>query len=89
MLSNNAAVALFIPIGLSMARQIGAPPEAFAAAVIYAANCSFATPIGYQTNLMVMGPGHYSFGDFIRAGVPLIVLLAVVFALTAPWYYGH
>ncbi|MGV0911031.1 SLC13 family permease [Martelella sp. FOR1707] len=87
-LSNNAAVALFIPIGLSMARQIGAPPEAFAAAVIYAANCSFATPIGYQTNLMVMGPGHYSFGDFIRAGVPLIVLLAVVFALTAPWYYG-
>ncbi|WP_180899542.1 SLC13 family permease [Martelella soudanensis] len=87
-LSNNAAVALFIPIGLSMAHQIGAPPEAFAAAVIYAANCSFATPIGYQTNLMVMGPGHYSFGDFIRAGVPLIVLLTVVFALAAPWYYG-
>ncbi len=87
-LSNNAAVALFIPIGISMAHQIGAPPEAFAAAVIYSANCSFATPIGYQTNLMVMGPGHYSFGDFIRAGVPLIVLLTVVFALVAPWYYG-
>lgn len=87
-LSNNAAVALFIPIGLSMAHQIGAPPEAFAAAVIFAANCSFATPIGYQTNLMVMGPGHYGFADFIRAGVPLIVLLTIVFALVAPWYYG-
>ncbi|TCT41050.1 SLC13 family permease [Martelella mediterranea] len=88
MLSNNAAAALFIPIALDMARQIGAPPEAFAATVIYAANCSFATPIAYQTNLMVMGPGHYSFSDFLRAGTPLIILITVVFSLLAPWYYG-
>ncbi|TPW28561.1 SLC13 family permease [Martelella alba] len=87
LLSNNAAAALFIPIAINMARQVGAPPEAFAAAVIYAANCSFATPIGYQTNLMVMGPGHYSFRDFIRAGFPLVLVVTITFALVAPWYY--
>nr|WP_272212579.1 SLC13 family permease [Marinicella sp. W31]MDC2878493.1 SLC13 family permease [Marinicella sp. W31] len=87
-LSNNAAAALFIPIALDMARRIGAPPEVFAAAVIYAANCSFATPIAYQTNLMVMGPGHYSFSDFLRAGIPLIAIITIAFSLLAPWYYG-
>ncbi|MAM10946.1 MAG: SLC13 family permease [Rhizobiaceae bacterium] len=87
-LSNNAAAALFIPIALDMANRIGAPPEVFAAAVIYAANCSFATPIAYQTNLMVMGPGHYGFGDFLRAGLPLIGVITVAFSLLAPWYYG-
>lgn len=87
-LSNNAAAALFIPIALDMARQVGAPPAAFAAAVIYAANCSFATPIAYQTNLMVMGPGHYTFNDFVRAGLPLIIIITVTFSLIAPWYYG-
>ncbi|WP_319518744.1 SLC13 family permease [uncultured Martelella sp.] len=88
LLSNNATSALFIPISLDMARRIGAPPEVFAAAVIYAANCSFATPIAYQTNLMVMGPGHYGFRDFLRAGLPLIALITVVFSLLAPWYYN-
>ncbi|WP_348245656.1 SLC13 family permease [Martelella sp. AD-3] len=87
-LSNNAAAALFMPIALNMAHQIGAPPLAFAAAVIYAANCSFATPISYQTNLMVMGPGHYSFADFVRGGLPLVVIIAVAFALLAPFYYN-
>jgi di/tricarboxylate transporter len=56
--------------------------------VIFAANCSFATPIGYQTNLLVMGPGHYRFGDYLRAGTPLIIIVWLTFSLFAPWYYG-
>ena len=87
-LSNNAVAALFIPIALDVARRLGAPPEAFIGAVIYAANCSFATPIGYQTNLLVMGPGHYRFSDFIRAGTPLVLIIWLTFSLLAPWYYG-
>jgi di/tricarboxylate transporter len=63
-------------------------PHVFAVAVIFAANCSFASPLGYQTNLLVMGPGHYKFTDFARAGLPLIVLLWAAFSLFAPWYYG-
>ncbi|WP_176082735.1 SLC13 family permease [Martelella sp. HB161492] len=87
-LSNNASAALFMPIALDMAERVGAPPMAFVAAVIYAANCSFVTPIAYQTNMLVMGPGHYSFGDFVRAGTPLLILMTISFALLAPWYYN-
>src|SRR5690606_18369568 len=87
-LSNNAVAALFVPIALDVARRVGAPPEAFIAAVVYAANCSFATPIGYQTNLLVMGPGHYRFSDFLKAGVPLVLIIWLTFSILAPWYYG-
>lgn len=87
-LSNNAVAALFMPIALDVARRVGAPPAAFAAAVIYAANCSFATPVGYQTNLLVMGPGHYRFADFVKAGTPLVVIIWLTFSILAPWYYG-
>ncbi|MTH97749.1 SLC13 family permease [Roseibium sp. RKSG952] len=87
-LSNNAAAVLFTPIALNMANQLGQPPEAFVVCLIIAANCSFATPIGYQTNLIVMGPGHYRFSDFLRAGAPLAGILWLTFSLVAPWYYG-
>lgn len=87
-LSNNAAAVLFTPIAVRMANQIGMPPEAFVVCVIFAANCSFATPIGYQTNLIVMGPGHYRFSDFVVAGIPLALLLWITFTLSAPMYYG-
>lgn len=87
-LSNNAAAVLFTPIAINMANQLGQPPEAFVVCLIFAANSSFATPIGYQTNLIVMGPGHYRFSDFIRAGVPLALILWLTFTLVAPWYYG-
>ncbi|HET8728367.1 MAG TPA: hypothetical protein VFO41_12720, partial [Alphaproteobacteria bacterium] len=56
--------------------------------VLLAANCSFATPIGYQTNLLVMGPGHYRFADFMRGGAPLMILMWLVFVLVAPSYFG-
>ncbi|MBC7279964.1 SLC13 family permease [Hoeflea sp.] len=87
-LSNNATAVLFTPIALGIAKGMGVPPEPFIAAVIFAANCSFATPIGYQTNLLVMGPGHYRFSDFLRAGTPLVIIIWLTFSLLAPWYYG-
>lgn len=87
-LSNNAAAVLFTPIAINLAQQIGEKPEAFVVCLIIAANSSFATPIGYQTNLIVMGPGHYKFNDFVRAGTPLALILWLTFSLVAPWYYG-
>lgn len=87
-LSNNAAAVLFTPIAIRLAEQIGQSPEAFVVCLIIAANSSFATPIGYQTNLIVMGPGHYRFLDFVKAGTPLALILWLTFSLVAPWYYG-
>ena len=87
-LSNNAAAVLFAPIAINAADALGAPREAFLGAVIFAANASFATPIAYQTNLLVMGPGHYSFADFVRCGAPLVAIIWLTFSLIAPWYYG-
>ncbi|SJZ86052.1 SLC13 family permease [Consotaella salsifontis] len=86
-LSNNATAVLFTPIALDMARRLGAPPAAFLSCVIFAANASFATPIGYQTNLLVMGPGRYRFSDFVKAGVPLVILVWLTFSLVSPWFY--
>ena len=87
-LSNNAAAVLFTPIGINLAHNIGADPMAFAVAVVIAASCSFATPIGYQTNLLVMAPGHYRFSDFFRAGLPLVFIVWLTFSLFAPFYFG-
>lgn len=87
-LSNNATAVLFTPIAITIATETGVDPRAFVFAVIFAANCSFATPMAYQTNLLVMGPGHYQFADYVKAGTPLVVLLWIVFSLFAPWYFG-
>ena len=87
-LSTKATAVLFTPIAVDLARVLGVPVEPFAVAVIFASNCSFASPIGYQTNLLVMTPGNYRFIDFVRCGTPLILLVWVVFSLFAPWYYG-
>ena len=87
-LSNNAAAVLFTPIAIELADQIGQPAEPFIVCLIFAANTSFATPVGYQTNLIVMGPGHYRFADFLRAGTPLALILWLTFSIVAPWYYG-
>ncbi len=87
-ISTKTTAVLFTPIAVDVALQIGVAPEAFTVAVIFAANCSFASPLGYQTNLLVMGPGHYRFVDFVRVGAPLILIMWLVFSLFAPWYYG-
>ncbi|MEM8985981.1 MAG: SLC13 family permease [Pseudomonadota bacterium] len=86
-LSNNATAVLFTPVAISAAEQTGVDPMAFVFTVIFAANCSFATPIAYQTNLLVMGPGHYKFRDFIVVGVPLIIVLWAAYTVLAPFYF--
>ncbi|MBT4487450.1 MAG: SLC13 family permease, partial [Rhodospirillaceae bacterium] len=88
LLSNSATAVLFTPIAINTALALNVDPMVFIHAVIFAANCSFATPMGYQTNLLVMGPGHYKFSDYLRGGTPLIVLIWLAFSLFAPWYYG-
>jgi len=87
-ISTKTAAVLFTPVAVDIAVELGVSPVPFAIAVIFAANCSFASPLGYQTNLLVMGPGHYRFMDFARAGVPLIFLMWIIFSLFVPWYYG-
>jgi di/tricarboxylate transporter len=69
---------LMIPIAVDAAARLGANGFAFLLAVLFASATSFSTPVGYQTNLMVYGPGGYEFADFVRVGGPLQLLLAVV-----------
>ena len=80
-ISNNAAAALMFPIAMATATQVGADPRSFAIAVAISASNSFLTPIGYQTNTMVYGPGGYRFSDYVRLGAPLTIasVLTVVF----------
>lgn len=87
LLSTKATAVLFTPIAVDLAYALDLPVEPFAVAVIFASNCSFASPIGYQTNLVVMTPGNYRFMDFVRVGLPLILLVWIAFSLFAPWYY--
>ena len=86
-ISNSAAALLFSPIALQISEKADIDPIAMVLTVIFAANCCFATPIAYQTNLLVLGPGHYKFKDFIRFGGPLILLLWVSFTLLAPIFF--
>jgi di/tricarboxylate transporter len=87
-LSNGTTVVLLLPIAVELAKGLGLPPMAFIFAITFAASQSFLTPIGYQTNLMVFGPGRYRFLDMARFGAPLSLTLA----LTVPWllcrYFG-
>ncbi len=86
-ITNNAAAALIFPISLSLATQLGVSSTPFVISIMVAASASFATPIGYQTNLMVCGPGGYKFSDFLRVGVPLNLLYGVVTVMIAPLIY--
>lgn len=79
--SNNAAAVIGTPIAVGIAQQLGAPPEAFVLAVLFGANLSFATPMSYNTNLLVMSAGNYSFNDFVKVGVPLSILLWITFSI--------
>jgi di/tricarboxylate transporter len=77
-ISNNASVVLMIPVAVEASLAIGANPFAFVLAVTFAASTAFMTPVGYQTNLFVYGPGGYTFGDYVRVGMPLQLLLSFV-----------
>lgn len=78
MITNNAAASLIFPIAIGSAEKLGADPLPFAIAIMMAASACFSTPIGYQTNLMVMSPGGYRFSDYLRVGIPMNALMATV-----------
>jgi len=86
--SNNAAAVIGTPIAISIATQLGLPPEAFVLAVLFGANMSYATPMAYQTNLLVMNAGGYTFMDFVKAGVPLTLIIWLSFSFIVPIMYG-
>lgn len=87
MLTNSAAAVLAFPFALSAANQLGLDPRPFVMAVVFGASFGFATPIGYQTNLMVFGPGGYRFSDFVRVGLPLNALLWLLAVLLIPCFW--
>lgn len=76
-ITNNAAAVIMVPLALAITQQAGLNPEPFMLAIMIAASASFATPLGYQTNLMVYGPGGYRFSDFLRAGVPMNLIVGI------------
>jgi di/tricarboxylate transporter len=85
--SNNAAAAIGTPIAISIAAQLGVSAEPFILAVLFGANMSFATPYGYQTNLLVMSAGGYKFADFLRVGIPLTIIMWIGFSIILPILY--
>lgn len=87
LITNNAAAVMIFPIALAAAAEIGADPRAFAIAVTVAASASFLTPIGYQTNTMVYGPGGYRFTDYARLGAPLTLVVIATLMLIVPRFW--
>jgi di/tricarboxylate transporter len=85
--SNNAAAVIGTPIAISVASQLNLSPEPFILAVLFGANLSYATPMAYKTNLLVMNAGGYKFSDFMRIGIPLILLMWVTLSLLLNWMY--
>ncbi len=87
-LSNNAAVLLMLPVAVEVAKSLNLNPIAFMLAVMFAASNSYITPIGYQTNTMVYGPGGYRFLDFTRVGLPLTLIFTFIVPLLITMVYG-
>jgi di/tricarboxylate transporter len=87
LVTNNAAAVLGTPLAMFVAERIGVPPEPFVLAVLFGANMSYLTPVGYQTNLMVLAAGGYKFTDFFRVGMPLQVLMWLVLSFLIAWKY--
>jgi di/tricarboxylate transporter len=87
LITNNAAAIIMLPIALSVADKLTANYEAFAVVVMVSASASFMTPTGYQTNLMVMGPGGYRFSDYFKVGAPLSIVVAVMALVLIPYIW--
>ena len=87
MVSNNAVAVVVTPIAIGLAQAMGIDPRPLVVAVMVAASCSFATPIGYQTNMLVYGPGGYKFTDFLRVGVPLNLTMGILASVLIPFFF--
>jgi di/tricarboxylate transporter len=85
--TNNAAAVLGTPVAIFIAQRLGVPAEPFVLAVLFGANMSYLTPIGYQTNLMVLSAGGYRFSDFLRVGTPLQLIMWLALTLLLGWRY--
>jgi di/tricarboxylate transporter len=85
--SNNAAAVIGTPVAIGIANSLNVAAEPFVLAVLFGTNMSYATPMAYQTNLLVMSAGNYTFGDFVRVGLPLIVIMWLAFSWLLPWFY--
>lgn len=86
--SNATAATIGTPIAFSIATQLGLPPEPLVLAVLFGCNLCYATPIAYQTNMLIMSEGGYEFRDYIRAGVPLVALMVTVLSVLLVLWYG-
>jgi len=86
-ISNNATAVIGTPIAISIAQQMGQPPEPFVLAVLFGANLSFATPMAYKTNLIVMNAGEYLFSDFIKVGIPLVLIMWAALSFLLPFQF--
>ena len=86
--SNNAAAVIGTPIAIGIAQQLQVDPEPFILAVLFGANMSYATPFGYQTNLLILSAGGYKFSDFLKIGIPLTIIMWLGFSLVLPSMYG-
>jgi di/tricarboxylate transporter len=86
--SNNAAAVIGTPVAIAIANGLGLPAEAFVLAVLFGANMSYATPMAYKTNLLVMNAGGYTFGDFVRIGLPLTLIMWLALSWLLPQLYG-
>ena len=87
LLSNSTTAVLFTPIAVNLALKLGIDPKILIYGVIFASNCSFVTPIGYQTNLLVMSPGKYKFIDFMKGGVALALIMCLTYTMLVKYYF--
>jgi di/tricarboxylate transporter len=87
LLSNNATAVLLLPIAVSTALKLGVDPKPFIVGVCFGASACFATPIGYQTNLLVYGPGGYRFSDYLKLGIPLNIIVIGVGSWMIPFFW--
>jgi di/tricarboxylate transporter len=87
LVTNNAVAVVMTPIAIALAHSLGIDPRALVVAVMFAASASFSTPIGYQTNTLVYGPGGYRFTDFMRVGIPLNLLMMTATTLLIPLFW--